>query len=50
LITSSPVTVTSFTDSTVQGGSTYFYVVTAVDGNSVESSFSNEAQAVIPTP
>jgi Big-like domain-containing protein/ASPM-SPD-2-Hydin domain-containing protein/carboxypeptidase family protein len=50
LITSAPVVLTSYTDSTVLGGGTYFYVVTAVDGNSIESSFSNEAQAVIPTP
>ena len=40
----------TFTDSTVQSGTTYYYVVTAVDGNGVESIFSNEAPAAIPTP
>ena len=40
----------TFTDSTVQSGTTYYYVVTAVDGNGIESVFSNEAPAVIPTP
>jgi ASPM-SPD-2-Hydin domain-containing protein/centrosomal CEP192-like protein len=37
-----------FSDSTVNSGQTYFYVVTAVDGSGNESAFSNEASAVIP--
>jgi Abnormal spindle-like microcephaly-assoc'd, ASPM-SPD-2-Hydin len=37
-----------FTDSTVQSGTTYFYVTTAVDGTGTESSHSNEAQAIVP--
>jgi fibronectin type 3 domain-containing protein len=41
---------TTFTDSTVAAGSTYFYVVTAVDGAGTESAFSNEAKAVVPSP
>jgi Abnormal spindle-like microcephaly-assoc'd, ASPM-SPD-2-Hydin len=41
---------TSDTDSTVQGGQTYYYVVTAVDSTGAESSYSNETQAVIPSP
>ena len=41
---------TSFTDSSVLAGTTYFYVTTAVDGNGMESGFSNQAQAVVPTP
>ena len=41
---------TSYTDSSVKSGSTYYYVVTAVDANDVESSRSNEVQAVVPTP
>ncbi len=41
---------TTFTDSTVQSGQTYFYVTTAVDGTGKESSFSNQTQATIPTP
>jgi fibronectin type 3 domain-containing protein len=37
-----------FTDSTVTAGQTYYYVVTAVDSNNVESTFSNQATAIIP--
>jgi len=37
-----------FTDSGVNSGQTYFYVVTAVDGSGNESAFSNEASAVVP--
>lgn len=39
-------TATSYTDNTVQTGRTYYYVVTAV--GSGESSYSNQAQAIIP--
>lgn len=38
----------AFSDSTVQSGATYFYVVTAVDASSAESITSNEATAVVP--
>ena len=41
---------TTFTDTTVQSGQTYFYVTTAVDGTGKESTFSNQTQAAIPTP
>jgi len=41
---------TSYTDSTVQAGQTYYYVVTAVDNSGNESVNSNQAQAVVPTP
>jgi len=41
---------TTFTDSSVLAGQTYFYVVTAVDENGVESIFSNEVTAVVPSP
>ncbi len=47
---SSPVTGTSYSDSTVQAGQTYYYVATAVDNSGNESPFSNEAQAIIPNP
>jgi len=50
LITSSPVSGITFTDTTVQAGVTYFYVVTAVDANGNESVNSNEASATVPTP
>lgn len=38
---------TTYTDSAVESGEEYFYVVTAV-AESVESSYSNEASGVIP--
>lgn len=41
---------TTYTDATVQSGTTYFYVATAVDGSGSESGYSNEASAVIPNP
>jgi hypothetical protein len=41
---------TSYTDTNVLGGQTYYYVVTAVDGSGSESTYSNQVQAVIPTP
>ena len=46
-LNSSLVTTTAYTDSTVQSGYTYYYVTTAVDANSHESAYSNEAQAVV---
>jgi len=39
---------TTFTDSSVQSGKTYFYVTTAVDGSGNESANSNQAQVAIP--
>jgi hypothetical protein len=50
LISSGLIGVLTYADSTVQAGTTYFYVVTAVDSSGNESSFSNEVQAVVPTP
>jgi hypothetical protein len=49
-ITSSPDGNLSYTDSTVSAGQSYFYVVTAVDRTGAESTYSNQAQAVVPTP
>jgi len=40
----------AYTDNTVQAGVTYYYVTTAVDASGVESVYSNQAQAVVPTP
>jgi HYDIN/CFA65/VesB-like, Ig-like domain len=40
----------TYTDATVTSGATYHYAVTAVDAVGDESSFSNQATAVIPTP
>jgi hypothetical protein len=47
-LTSTPLSDTSFVDNTVQSSATYFYVATAVDSDSVESSYSEQAKAVIP--
>ena len=47
-LNSSPQATTTFTDSTIQSGTTYYYVVTAVDSNQQESDYSNEALATIP--
>jgi hypothetical protein len=41
---------TSYTDNSVQAGTTYYYVSTAVDGSGIESIYSNQQQAVIPSP
>jgi fibronectin type 3 domain-containing protein len=41
---------TNFLDSSVQGGQNYYYVTTSVDSTGAQSSYSNEIQAVIPTP
>jgi hypothetical protein len=50
MINTSLDSTTAYTDSTVVSGQTYYYVATAVDGNSNESAYSNQTQAVIPTP
>ncbi len=44
------VTGTSFTDTSVQSGTTYYYVVTPMDSNGNESVYSNQATATIPSP
>jgi hypothetical protein len=41
---------TAYTDTAVQAGQTYFYVVTAVDSSGAESVYSNQASALVPTP
>jgi hypothetical protein len=50
IINGSTETSTTYTDNSVQGGQTYYYVVTAVDGSGNESVNSNQAQAVVPSP
>jgi Abnormal spindle-like microcephaly-assoc'd, ASPM-SPD-2-Hydin len=47
-LTSSPVGSTQFTDTGVQSGLTYYYVVTSVSSNDVESVYSGQAVATIP--
>lgn len=39
---------TTYTDSAVASGQTYYYVVTALGTNSIESGYSNQATASIP--
>jgi Abnormal spindle-like microcephaly-assoc'd, ASPM-SPD-2-Hydin len=41
---------TSYSDSTVVSGQTYYYVTTAVNSESQQSGYSNQATAVIPNP
>ncbi|MDE3168942.1 MAG: hypothetical protein KGL75_02270, partial [Acidobacteriota bacterium] len=45
---SSPATGTQFTDPTVAAGTTYNYVVTAVDSSGVESSYSAASMVSVP--
>jgi fibronectin type 3 domain-containing protein len=40
----------SYVDNSVQAGQTYYYVATAVDSSNIESSYSGQATAVIPSP
>ena len=47
-MTSTPDAATSYTDSNVLSGKTYFFVVTAVDSSNVESANSAEVSALIP--
>ena len=48
LLTSPPVVGTSYIDTAVQAGATYYYVVSALGDGNDESGYSNEARAVIP--
>jgi hypothetical protein len=41
---------TSYSDSTVQSGQTYYYVTTAVDSAGLESGYSNQVAVQVPTP
>lgn len=47
-ISTSPHSKSTFTDSSVQGGQTYFYVTTALNRNGKESRYSNQVQVTIP--
>lgn len=49
-VNGTPDVSTAYSDNSVQAGQTYYYVVTAVDGSGAESVYSNQAQAVVPTP
>jgi Domain of unknown function (DUF4082)/SdrD B-like domain len=45
-----PMGETTWVDSSVASGRTYYYVATTVDSSNVESSYSNQAAAAVPTP
>ena len=47
-VNSTAVVNTSYTDSAVTAGQTYYFVVTAVSSSGVESAYSNQVSAVIP--
>jgi hypothetical protein len=47
-INTAPVVLTDYTDTKVQSGLTYSYVVTAVDADNVESDYSDPVLATIP--
>jgi fibronectin type 3 domain-containing protein len=42
------IAATNYSDSAVQSGQTYYYVVTATDSSNLESVYSNEVAAPIP--
>jgi Abnormal spindle-like microcephaly-assoc'd, ASPM-SPD-2-Hydin/Protein of unknown function (DUF1573) len=48
-LNSSPTSTTNYSDSSVSGGQTYYYVVTAVNSSNIESTDSNVATATIPS-
>lgn len=50
LLNTSPVAAAGFVDKTVTAGATYYYVATAVSSSGMESSYSNESKAIVPTP
>ena len=50
MIGSTPAETRTFSDTNVQSGNSYFYVVTALGEDRLESSYSNEARADIPRP
>jgi fibronectin type 3 domain-containing protein len=49
-LNSSLIPTTTFTDTSVQAGQTFFYVVTAVGTDYVESAYSNQMSGTVPSP
>jgi fibronectin type 3 domain-containing protein len=47
-INPAPVVSTEFTDTSIQSGQMYTYVITAVDADNVESDYSDPVVATIP--
>ena len=48
-LNSTPIDGTSYVDTNVTTGMTYYYVVTSVSSNGVQSAPSNETKAIVPT-
>lgn len=48
LLTGTALTALTYTDTSVAAGSTYYYVVTAIDSAGVESVYSNQVSAAVP--
>jgi hypothetical protein len=49
-LNASPLPSTSYIDSSVTSGQTYFYVATTVDNTDSESAYSSQSTAAVPTP
>jgi fibronectin type 3 domain-containing protein len=47
-LNSTPINGTSYVDTNVTAGMTYYYVVTSVGSNGVQSAPSNETEASVP--
>jgi fibronectin type 3 domain-containing protein len=47
-MTSTPLSSPSYTDTSVQSGRTYHYVVTAINSSDQESAYSSEVTAIVP--
>ena len=48
MVNSAPLSALTYSDSAVQSGTTYYYVVTALDSSGNESVYSNQVSAAIP--
>jgi hypothetical protein len=49
-LNSMAVATTSYDDTAVQAGQTYYYVVTSVDLSNMESAYSSQVSAIVPSP
>jgi hypothetical protein len=49
-LNSAAATTSTYDDFTVQAGQTYYYVVTSVDSSNMESTYSSEVSATVPSP
>lgn len=49
-LTPTPVSGVTFTDTNVEAGQTYYYVTAAVNSQGIESKYSNQCAATVPSP